>query len=791
MVGATVKENMLFRKLMGDLRLNRSGFLGVWLVFTLGMIFYNATYPAGANFMASVNRFYAEKHLADLWFDFEATSPSALTDSRAVDGIQTATGRLVVDVGLDRLGAESLVTLRLISLPAADDVNNIALLAGTLPVAPDEVILTAAFVAAQVMHLGDELRLTWSETQPPQTVRLVGIVTSAEYLIGSRGALQPFATLSTFGVGYMLPETIAAQTGMVDKINSIVVTIKVDADLTTVREALTDRLQPYNLSWISDRQQHAAYATLNANGNANSQVGLIFSLVFLFGSGAIMSVLLARQVDSERRVIGTLRALGYSRGEIVSYYLAFALIIAITGTLIGTVVGYLITAPVLMFFQQGMVGVSLPFIENAPNAVFIAFGALAGLMMALLAAVIPAWRAATTDPGLALRPPAPAGIGRLARLSLSGLPLAVRQALRNLLRTPARALSTIIGTACGLIVIVISFGSWDIIDYNFGNYYTSRKYDFIVTTNTPLLTNELKARVAEVTGVTGVETGLIAPVIVSLADRSYTALGVVLDDNSTFHTFNSIRGEPVFSQPDGAWLGHNLSRVLNAEPGDTLTVSAQGQTRAVKVLGVVQQVLGSPLYLPMSLFRQWTPLGIQPANQAYVRVDPAQRLEAQAILNALPGVIGVEDWRQTIRDIQRAADFNGNFSYIFLGFGMLLTFVVLFTTVSASVHERQTELAIMRMQGMSLGEIRLMALLETLVAVVAGLLIGILPAAGLLDFIGQSYNTDVAGNVMVIYPQTWVLAVVTLIIITLVSLLLPLRSVSRANLGDVSKSVGV
>ncbi len=790
MVGAAVKENMLFRKLLGDLRLNRSGFLGAWLVFTLGMIFYNATYPAGANFMASVNHFYAEKHMADLWFDFEATSPIALADARTVDGIQTATGRLVVDVGLDRSRSDSLVTLRLISLPAPDDVNNISLLAGTLPAAPDEVVLTAAFVAAQGMKLGDELRLTWNEAQPPQTVRLVGIIASAEYLIGSRGALQPFATLSTFGVGYMLPEAIAAQTGIVDKINSIVVTIKVDANITTVREALTARLLPYHLSWISDRQQHAAYATLNANGKANSQVGLIFSLVFLFGSGAIMSVLLARQVDSERRIIGTLRALGYSRGEIVSYYLAFALIIAITGTLIGMVIGYLITAPVLMFFQQGMVGVSLPFIENPPTAAFIAFGAMAGLMMALLAAVLPAWRAATTDPGLALRPPAPAGIGRLARLSLSGLPLAVRQALRNLLRTPTRSLSTIIGTACGLIVIVISFGDWDIINYNFGDYYNSRQYDFIITTNTPLLADELKARVAEVTGVTGVETGLIAPVIVSFADRSYTALGVVLDDNSTFHIFNSIRGEPVFSQQDGAWLGHNLSRVLNAEPGDTLTVSAQGQTHTVKVLGVVKQVLGSPLYLPMSLFRQWTPLGIQPANQAYVRVDPAQRLEAQAALNALPGVIGVEDWRQTIHDIQRAADFNGNFGYIFLGFGMLLTFVVLYTTVSASVRERQTELAIMRMQGMSLGEIRLMALLETLVAVAVGMLIGILPAAGLLDFIGQSYNTDVAGNVTIIYPQTWLLAVVTLIIITLVSLLLPLRSVSRANLGDVSKSVG-
>jgi hypothetical protein len=51
-----VRTNILMRKLFGDMRLNRGGFFAVWLIFTLGMIFYSGSYPAGKNFGDSVLR---------------------------------------------------------------------------------------------------------------------------------------------------------------------------------------------------------------------------------------------------------------------------------------------------------------------------------------------------------------------------------------------------------------------------------------------------------------------------------------------------------------------------------------------------------------------------------------------------------------------------------------------------------------------------------------------------------------------------------------------------------------
>lgn len=163
----------------------------------------------------------------------------------------------------------------------------------------------------------------------------------------------------------------------------------------------------------------------------------------------------------------------------------------------------------------------------------------------------------------------------------------------------------------------------------------------------------------------------------------------------------------------------------------------------------------------------------------------------QRALSNLSGVIGVEDWQSTTVDIQRVADFNGNFAYIFLSFGLFLTFVVLFNTISACLHERHNELAIMRMQGFSRGEIRALVMWETAIAVLLGLLIGILPTLLLVDYIMQLFNTDVAGNITAIYPPTWIVAVAILVLTALAAQVLPLRTVYAANMGNVSKSVSV
>lgn len=780
----------LRRKLIGDLKIDRGAFLAVWLTFTVGIIFYNGTYPAGANFLVLLNRLYVQTHLADLWYEIDPAPPDALAAVRAVEGVEWATGRLVVDMGLAQSKAESLITLRMISMPESEeDVNNIVIQAGRTPDGPDEIAVMEAFALRHGIEVGDTLQLAGDEPWP---VEVVGLSAGAEYLLASRGPLSPFPTLSTFGVAYVVRDALAARHAMADQINSVVLAVEDGADLVSVREAVAEVLAPYGVQLILDRKQHAPVATLNANGTANTQVALVFSLIFLFGSGAIMAVLMARQVDAERRLIGTMRAMGYTRREVLSYYLSFAFLVAVTGALVGSPVGYLITYPVIDFFQRGMVGAALPFFSNPPQLGFMLFGAVAGLVLALAAAAMPAWRASNTDPGLALRPPTPAGAGRLARVNLPLLPRVGRQAIRNLLRTPGRTLGTMLGTMAGMAIIVISFAIWDELDLNFTrSYYDINRYDFVVTVEEPVLHDMMLNQIKDIAGVTGVETGLIMPVQVDVSGRTYTALGVALADDREFVDFKTTEGAAAFESADGVWLGHNLKRVLGAEVGDVLAMGLQGQTVEVEVKGVVRQVLGAPVYVPMSLLQRWTPLNVRPANQAFVRTDSAQRLDVQHALSDLPGVIGVEDWPVAVEDIARAAQFNGDFGYIFLGFGVFLTFVVLFNTINANIRERHQELAIMRTQGVSMREIAVLVMWETVLAVVMGLVLGVLPSYWVMQHITRLYDTDVAGIYFVIYPQTWLAAVLIPLGIALLAQILPLRSVQRINLGDVSKVVNV
>ncbi|MBN1287343.1 MAG: ABC transporter permease [Anaerolineae bacterium] len=786
--------NSLRHKLIGDLKANRGAFLAVWLTFTIGMVFYNSTYPAGGNFKNLLRGLNERTHLADLWYDIDLAPPAAVDAARAAAGVARVSGRLVFEVGLEQKEAEteSLVTLRVISMPESEeDVNNIVIQEGRAPEDAGEIVLMRAFARRHDIRVGDVLRLAGGIAGTPWEVEVVGLFSSAEYLIASRGPLSPFPTLSTFGVAYMPYDALAARYDAAGQVNSVVLTAADGADLTAVRAAVTEALQPYGIQLIMDRLQQPAVATLAANASANTQIALVFSLIFLFGSGAVMAVLMARQVESERRLIGTMRAMGSTRGEVLGYYLAFALIVAVTGALVGAPIGYLITYPVLDFFQSGMVGTELPFFSNPPQLGFMLVGAAAGLVMAWVAAAVPAWRAATTDPGLALRPPTPSGAGGLARARMAFLPRTGRQALRNLLRVPGRTLGTVLGATAGMAIIVISFAVWDLLDFNFTHYYNTNAYDFVVTVAEPVLHDVLLRQVEGVEGVTGVETGLILPVTVELADRTYTALGVALADDREFITFETIEGAPAFSDKQGVWLGNNLERALGARVGDTLQVTVQGQSATVTVQGIVKQVLGAPMYVPMSLLQEWTPLGVRPANQAYVRVDPARRVDVQRELSGLPGVIGVADWPVTTQDIQRAADFEGEFAYIFLGFGMFLTFVVMFNSINASMRERRHELAVMRTQGVSMGEVVRLVTWETMLATGAGLILGVLPSYWLVQYVTQLYDTDVAGNVFVIYPQTWVAAVVILVAIALVSQMPPLRGVRTINLGDVSKSVNV
>jgi putative ABC transport system permease protein len=790
----------LNRKLLGDLKVNWKQFLAVWVVVTLGVAFYGAFYPAGLNMGTSTFNTYDQLAYMDYQAHLTSAPPSVVDEVRAIPNVAAAEGRLVVDAGV-RLDPDHtfLTELRLVSVPDSGEptvnINDIPI--GAPIQADGEILLLRRFAERHGLKPGDSLEV-WINHQP-HTFRIAGLVFNSEYLVAGRSREVPFPATSSFGVAWLRYSELARLAGAEDQINEIVVRLDPAHNAgglepnAAVRQALETTLKDYGLVFINSRIQTASGGVIDANVSGNMPTVIMFSSLFLIGAIAITSVLLGRLVESERQRIGTLRALGVRRGELVWHYTSFGLLIGLTGGLVGSVLGYFLSFMVIKNFNDALAGGYQPGFTNPPNIPFILLGYAIALLGVTLAGAYPAWIAANTPPGIALRPPTPKSPSALSRLPLGFLPIALRQTLRNLLRVPGRSLGAALGVLAGATMIFATFGILNSVDYSFEAYYASGAYDLrLSTTSLVMQADTLETEIKQIDGVSAVQAALLGPVTVTASGHSpFDTVALALDERDPFLKLETLSGAPAFSSADGVWIGHNLARVLDLHIGDRITLYAFEQERETQVLGIVSQVFGSPVFVPRRLMTQWTPGGIFPVNLALVRVQPGQAAEVRDQLAQVPGARAVEDYAQFVSDMREYVQYWRQTAVVFGFFGALLTLAVVLNAVNANLHEQRSELAILRSLGISRREIIVGVTLELLLMAALGIAIGIPLGREIGFYLVHNFDMDFYGILPHIAPVSYWLGAAALLGLVLLAELPGLRAVYQVDLGQVSKSQSI
>jgi len=657
----------------------------------------------------------------------------------------------------------------------------------------NEILLLKSFADHHQIKAGDTLHI-WINGEK-QEFEVAGLVFNAEYLVAGSGPASPFPTPSSFGVAWLRYSRLAGTTRQQGLINDVVIRLQGKSEEENpglekaVRQSLEDIFANQAGTVIASRIQTSSGGVVDANINGNFPIMIFFSGIFLVGSTLITSVLLARLVESERQRIGTLRAMGVTRGELVRHYLSFGLIIGISGGLVGSVLGYLNSFWVMDTYIGYIAGGTLPGFVNRPQILFILLGFAVAVLGSTFAGMYPAWVQSATPPGIALRPAAPKTPNVVSRLQMRFLPSPLRWAIRNLLRVPGRSLSTALGVIAGSMMIFSSLALWDTMLINFDDYFSASAFDLRVDMAAFQSAGALETQVAEIEGVKGVQGALIGPVSVTSTDgRHFDTVAIAMDDNDPFFELRTLEGAEAFSSTDGVWIGHNLQRVSGVEVGDTVTLHALNQEYPVKVLGVVSYTLGSPVFVPRSLMQQWTPGGIFPANTLLVRVDEGRADTVRDALVDLPGMRAVELMPDFESDVDHYLEYFRSGTLIFGTFGYILTLAVLFNTVNGSLRERRDELAVMRALGSTPLEIALTVTLELMLMIVIGMLIGIPIGREVGFWLNRTYETDFFGQVSTIRPVSSLIGAISLIVIVLLAELPGLRSVHKVDLGQVSKS---
>ncbi|MFH8386153.1 FtsX-like permease family protein [Kitasatospora sp. NPDC018058] len=261
---------------------------------------------------------------------------------------------------------------------AAGGVDDVTLMQGSWPTEPGEVVLAAGYGNPGV-PIGGTLRLPALPGAPSLTV--VGLARSVSRTSDAWVTPDAIPALTAPGTtpGYEMLYRFA-QAGTADAMT---------ADRAAVASAAPAGALTGAQSWLTAKQ------------GSDRNTALFLPFMVAFGLlGMAMSVLVAGNVvagavGTATRRIGVLKAIGCTPGQVVRAYVAQALVPATVGTLLGVVVGNVLTVPVLAtagnLYGTNASGVA-PWVDVA-----VAGGTLAAVALVAWAAAARAGRLRTVD----------------------------------------------------------------------------------------------------------------------------------------------------------------------------------------------------------------------------------------------------------------------------------------------------------------------------------------------------------------------------------------------------------
>jgi putative ABC transport system permease protein len=592
-----------------------------------------------------------------------------------------------------------------------------------------------------------------------------------------------------FGVFWIGRRALAAAFDMEGGFNDVSIALASGTAPTAVIDPLDRLLAGYGgFGAIPQSLQLSAW-TLDNELAQLQMFGFITPLIFLAVAAFVLNVALTRALSLQRPQIAALKALGYSNRELAWHYSKWALIIASVGALAGVLAGAWLGGAMIGLYNRYF---RFPILDYHLSLDVAVASITGSLIAAALGAQSAVRRAVRVPPAEAMRPEQPARFRSsvFERWRRRRPTIATRMILRNLERQPVRSLSSIVGIAFAVAVLVVGFSFLDVMDALIDRQFVlAMRQDAMITFVEPRSAAALYA-VDRLPGVIDVEPLRIVPVRLRVGHRSRT---LAITGLSAAPRLNRIVDREGRAQPlrsSGLVLSKMLGDILGLAAGDLVRVEVlEGARpiRAVVVDALVDDNFGLQAYMQIDALRTLLHEG-GTISGAAVTVDPAALDRFYARVKVVPAIAGVALRQVMLQNFRNTMAENMNLTIsLNVLFAGIIAFGVVYNSARVSLSERSRELASLRVLGFTRAEISLILLGELAVLTAAALPLGAIIGDLLGRLIMVGFNNELYRLAFVLAPATLAWAFLTVIGAAVISGLLVRRQLDRLDLVAVLK----
>lgn len=491
--------------------------------------------------------------------------------------------------------------------------------------------------------------------------------------------------------------------------------------------------------YVMDRDSHYSYRDYKSSAEKIEAIAKIFPVFFLLVAALVCLTTMTRMVDEQRELIGTLKAMGYNKFDIVMKFVLYSFTASIVGGVLGCVAG-LKMFPTIIYNCWNIL-YDMPDITYA-NHIVLSAVAIGLMCLVIVGSTIYACNADLTEvPAMLMRPKVPKK-GKKILLERFGfiwrrMSFSNKVTARNIFRYKKRFFMTVIGVAGGGALMMAGFGIKDSITSLITKQFEEIvQYDVSIVYDESDVENEVKedseftdfisvynyqSDVASVENVEDKSTQLKEDVIIN-----------VVSDTQRFKDFILFRKRNTKTTYDfgasGVYVSEKLAKDLGVKAGDTVYVQSGDDTKKpVKIEHIIEMYTGNYIFMSANYYEEI--YGEEYVNNCIYGVLSEAASDDEADLGerylAIDGVTAITFYSDNINRFNDMIGTLNLVTYILILSAAALSFVVLYNLTNVNMSERVREIATIKVLGFYNSEVASYVYKENIVISIIGALAGL------------------------------------------------------------------
>ncbi len=772
---------MLTRNMFRNLFKNKVQFISIFIMSFLGLFVFVGMDSEVAGFTEAEEAFYNEYSLADIWVQGKDFLPDDLDKVKSLEKVENVERRASVKGKFLLSDREADLYLNFIE---SNEISRIGIMSGE-DYAPGKSGIWIDYVFAEENGLkcGDSVKLKYEGKTFDETIR--GTIRHPEYVYFLRDSASMMPDYGFYGMAFLDAAEYPGDDGT--EFNELIIdaagidnVVPVTDDEKAIRKALETEIREVlenDTLAVLDKDDQVSYQTFRSEMGQHRGMSFMFPVVFMLISVLGIITTMTRLTKRQRIQIGTLKALGLSKGVITLHYVSYGFFLSLAGSALGALAGYKYIVDLVLTMMSDTY-----LIPNAKGKLTYSgvFVIAASVAVATFVSFLSCRRELKYPPAETLRPEAPKNM-KTTLFEKSGLwkslSFATQWNLRDVIRNKARTGMGIVGVAGSTMLMLSAFGCLDsiefITDWMYGQLNTAG-YQIVMKEGTPYEDVYEYARKYKGQMVENVSA------VFEAGETEKNGTVTVIEKGSLLH-FQDDDFKSERLDESGIAMSAKMARSLNIWKGDFVRWHLTGDDKWQK--DRVVQIYANPGTQGITMYRkvyEKHEYRFEP-QMVLTNMDSAKEIDDDAVL-------GVQDTKGLMRSMDEMKKMMYMMMAIFISAAVILGVVVLYNQGILSYVEKIREMATLKVLGFTTGKIRAILQLQNVWITIAGIILGIPLGKLLLYGIMADMPESMDYRGIIYTPSYFYSATGTFILSSLVSIFLS-RKVRSVDMVEALKGI--